>query len=104
MSFRPSVWLFSGWNCVPAMLSRAIIAAGTALAAEPGIGADKIRLWGEAGGEPGLSLPAMVRHRGRRSSERVWLNHPTRWLVKGVSFARNELLWTRAYDQTQTHL
>ena len=23
---RPSFWLFSGWNCVPAMLSRATIA------------------------------------------------------------------------------
>ncbi len=26
ISFRPSVWLFSGWNCVPAMLSRATMA------------------------------------------------------------------------------
>ena len=26
ISARPSVWLFSGWNCVPAMLSRATIA------------------------------------------------------------------------------
>ena len=25
-SARPSVWLFSGWNCVPAMLSRATMA------------------------------------------------------------------------------
>ena len=26
MRARPSVWLFSGWNCVPAMLPRATIA------------------------------------------------------------------------------
>lgn len=26
ISFRPSFWLFSGWNCVPAMLPRATIA------------------------------------------------------------------------------
>ena len=26
ISLRPSRWLFSGWNCVPAMLSRATIA------------------------------------------------------------------------------
>ena len=26
ISLRPSVWLFSGWNCVPTMLSRATIA------------------------------------------------------------------------------
>ena len=26
MSDRPRVWLFSGWNCVPTIVSRAIIA------------------------------------------------------------------------------
>ncbi len=26
MSWRPSVWLFSGWNCVPTIVSRATIA------------------------------------------------------------------------------
>ena len=26
MSARPSFWLFSGWNCVPAMLPRATMA------------------------------------------------------------------------------
>ena len=26
ISARPSVWLFSGWNCVPTILSRATIA------------------------------------------------------------------------------
>jgi hypothetical protein len=26
ISFRPSRWLFSGWNCVPTMLSRPTMA------------------------------------------------------------------------------
>ena len=26
ISLRPSLWLFSGWNCVPAMLPRATMA------------------------------------------------------------------------------